>query len=252
MQDPLAKWRRHLTPIGAAPLKPPKWVVPGLLPPGLTLMAGDPKTYKSTLALVIAAAVVHRKALPPTLPPRYRGLPVQRGSVVVIAYEQSATTLRFMYEKRIARVTPKPSDYSFSLVKLPHEWQIDEPLDSSKDVLELLEDLQPTVLVIDPLVNAHSQDENDPAMIRPLIPLKTAALRNGTSVLLIHHANKRREQGGGASPGDWGRVRGTTALWGMADAGHILTRNPKVPGLITVVSEFKDFEGAAWTWKPPR
>lgn len=249
--DALAKWRRHLLPIGAAPLKPPKWVVPGLLPPGLTLMAGDPKTYKSTLTLMIAAAVVHGRPLPASMPARFRGLPVPRGSVVVVAYEQGPSTLRYMYEKRIARVTTKPKDYSLSLVRMPHEWQIDEPLDSSKDLLELVEELQPTVLVVDPLVNSHSMDENDPAMIRPLIPLKTAALKQGTSVLLVHHANKRREQNGNAAPGDWGRVRGTTALWGLADAGHLLTKS-KSGELITVVSEFKDFLGATWTWKPPR
>lgn len=113
----------------------------------------------------------------------------------------------------------------------------------------MMADLRPTVTVLDPLAQAHAQDENDPRMVRPLVPLRALALKYGLSLLVVHHANKRKQENGQAAPGDFDRVRGSTALWAMADAGHLVTKHPS--GRVMVTSEFKDFKPYNWLWKAP-
>lgn len=243
-----ATWRAELAPLSRARTTPPDWVVEGLLPPGLTLMVGPPKTFKSTAALAVAAAVTHGLVIPGSNGKRVK----KKGTVVYIAYEQSSGKLRHILESRIIRRSLKPSETGLCMVKAPWEWQIDEPQGEMRSIERLVRELAPAITIIDPLVLAHSQDENDPRMVRPLVPIREAALELGVSVLIVHHANKRAGDGkqDGATGMDFDRIRGTSALWGMADGGHMMKKIG--PSAVGFNSDFKDFESRQWTWRVPK
>lgn len=244
------KWQHKLLPLSRVSRDPPKWVLPGFLPPGMTLLAGEAKTLKSTLVLAMGAALADSHPVPGYTYAKKAVVARERRTVVYIGYEQSAGRLRVAYERRILKRELKPKETSFVCVKSPAKWQVDEPMEGC-DPVRLLRELKPILLVLDPLILAHSQDENDPRMIRPFVPLRDAALELEVSVLLVHHMNKGGEEGGrGASTrASFNRVRGTSALWGMMDAGHLVSKSPS--GGLYYTSEFKDFPARQWTWRKP-
>lgn len=247
--DSLQHWRRFLTPIQEVKTSPPKWVLPGLLPPGLVLLFGDPKTYKSTLVLHMIAAVT--ELIP--VAGNKRHVAAQKGTALLWAAEQSAGSLRHIYEMRVLkRKVPDLKEgkrsFNFSIVKNPWEWKLDEPK-GEQDICALLKDLQPAVAVLDPLIHFHSLDENDPHLVEPLVPIREAALKYGGSVVVVHHARKASpgSQGGKGGAPDWSRVRGTSALWAMANGGIMTTKMGS--GSVNITTEFKDYPGSTWTWK---
>ena len=217
----------------------------------MTLLAGAPKTLKSTIAMCMAAAIAD--GIPVRNYRRKNGkksISEKRRTVIYVAYEQSVGRLRHAYEKRILRRELLPKETHFCVVDSPWEYQIDAD-DNDFNCINIVKQLKPALLIIDPLVHAHGQDENDPRMVRPLVPLREAALKVGTSVLLIHHLNKKKGDDNRSSGGtaDFDRVRGTSALWGMVDAGHIVTKSPS--GGLFYTSDFKDFPSRQWSWRAP-
>jgi hypothetical protein len=228
--------RRKLVPVGQVPPVRPAWVVPGLLPPGLTFMVGDPKTCKSTLVLEIAASLDAGRQWHSSVP-----APTRRGSLLYMAAEQGLGTLSSMYRQIVGEPVP-PNRWGLILPRDVHSWMLD-------DLADLAEAVKPTVFVVDPLAQFHTLDENDAGFALALKPLKSVAMRHNFSVLIVHHTNKGKgEQGGGGS--DWSRIRGTSALWGMADAGILLTK--RTSGDVVIKCEYKDHPGREFTWRPTR
>lgn len=245
------RWQSKLVPLARVNPDPPRWILPGLLLPGMVLLAGEAKTLKTTLAMCMAAALGDGHPVPNFRYGKKAVVAKERRTVFYIAYEQSAGRLRVMYEKRILKRPLKPRETHVVMAKTAHYWQVDEP-QRGCDPVELMLTLKPILMVVDPLVNAHSQDENDPRMIRPFIPLRDAALEVGSCCLLVHHMNKGGGESGGGRASDrasFNRVRGTSALWGMMDAGHLVNKSPT--GGLYYTSEYKDFPARQWTWRKP-
>lgn len=252
------EWRDSLIPASQVSRRPPAWRLPGLLVPGVNLLVAPPKTFKSTLALHIMAAVAHQHPMKGVVLPDAT-IPVapKRELVVAICYEQGAGRLRHMYERRVLGRELLPRETQLCFVHEPWTWQVDDPAAPERDVFRLIDELRPAVLVIDPLVQSHSLDENDPAMVKPLIRLKEHALKANTAVLIVHHANKAKDQlkgsdgkAGSRPTMDFDRVRGTSALWAMADSGHLMARAQG--NVVYMVSNFKDFPARNWIWRVPK
>lgn len=235
----LRHWRDRIVGMGEVSTSPPAWILPQWLLPGLNLIAGDPKTFKSTLAMYACAMIAcgtkmkAHSGIPPT-PPK------SRGTCFVLAYEQSAGRLRHMFETRIIKSKVKQGWLDVSFFKDAFDWRLDEPT-ADENMVDFIREVKPTAVLVDPWAQAHSQDENDPRSTHHLVPLRKAALAANTALVLIHHNNKRTDVGA------TNKVRGTTALWGMADSGHFLTKTPG--GKVHVLSEFKDFPARAWVWE---
>lgn len=251
MTEALQSWRSHLTPMNQVKVTPPQWVLPKLLPPGMTLLFGDPKTYKSLLVLHMIAAIVEGKPVAGRTSGR---VPKVKGTALYFAAEQSAGRLRDIYETRVLRRSvdsgkAKPKvNFDFCLVRDPWEWKLEEAgHGGERDMAALIQDLRPTLVVIDPLVYFHEQDENDPKMVRFILPVRKAVMSYGGSLVLVHHARKASNQPN-QTQADWSRVRGTSALWAMADAG--IQTNKVGSGSVNITCEFKDWPSTSFTWRP--
>jgi hypothetical protein len=82
--------------------------------------------------------------------------------------------------------------------------------DSFGELEALIAEHRPTLVVLDPLRELHGQGENDSDEMAPLIGrLRELAHRTGTTIVLIHHANKHGS--------DIRAVRGSTAIVGSVD-----------------------------------
>ena len=243
----LAQWKRFLIPVSTVSPKPPKWIIPNLLVPGLNILAGPPKMFKSTLVLNMIAAITECE---PIRGSKGGMRAAKKGTAIYAAAEQSAGTLRRMYEERVRRKKMRPGvSWDFVVLKDPLRWQVDEH-EHDYNWAELLRGMKPTIAVIDPWVSFHSQDENDPRVIRPLIPLREEVLKYGGALVIVHHTRKTQDNGKSAGNGpadEFGKIRGTSALWGMADGGLMLRSLSS--GAVNVSGTWKDYPSIDWTWR---
>jgi hypothetical protein len=185
---------------------PMAWAVPGLIPEGLTLLAGAPKRGKSWLALDICLAVASgRVAL--------GGLPVEPGRVAYLALEDGARRLR----ERVRLLNgeqPTPSSFTFATsVPVPFS-----------TYLEAYAERHPAtrLLVLDTLgrVRPASSRNGDRYAedYRLMGWLQRFALDHAMAVVVVHHTRKA------ASDDFVDDVSGTHGLAGAADAVMVLKR----------------------------
>lgn len=201
--------------LGRASREPPEWLIENLLPVGLTVVGGPPKSGKSGLEMAMAALVagLDCKALPPDLSKVHNSGPVMGFSI-----EASAGELRYMVEEGMG--THVPDNESILIAEDPFAWQLDDA-DGQERLERWLKERQPRLVFLDPLRDLHSGDENDSGeMIRVLRPLQQWAKKQKTGVLVVHHTSKPKE---GQREYDPLSLRGSGAIFGLADAVLMMT-----------------------------
>lgn len=189
-------------------LPDPVWTVEGLIPEGLTLLAGKPKLGKSALALNLALSVsLGWQAL--------GKLTTTTGSVLYYALEDSKRTLKGRLTKILSLEQNKPLLINF-------EYSLDWQADGNLQIEEWIQRTQDAKLVIvDTLAKIRpSQGKSqsydwDYACVSPL---KTLASKHGVSILVIHHTRKAEAEDA------LEEVSGTLGLTGAADAVLVLRR----------------------------
>ena len=164
-------------------LPEPRWIIPGLLPEGLTLLAGRPKTGKSMLVLDIALAVATGgKAL--------GSLPVEEGGeVVYIALEEGLKRLGQRLKALLGDDGEKPETLLFA-----DKWP---PLErGGLAELERLFLARPQIklVVIDPVGRLRYPPKPGSDVyaldVQILGKLQTLAQRYGKAILAVHHTRK--------------------------------------------------------------
>lgn len=225
--------------VGEAVIEEPEWVVKGILPVGLTLIVGPPKSYKSLveLALIMTAVGVENTVLPPDL-----SVCEKPGRALALSMEAQPGVLRHTALEGCG--IDVPPDGRFRACGDPWRFRLDQRQDT-EELLGWAEQLDASVLAIDPLRNCHSIDENDSGgMIMMLQPYQKWAIRNHRSVIVVHHSRKLSDdKDGGKRMATANDIRGTSALLGMADAALTVTAKSQT-GLIHVDGLFK--RGEAW------
>lgn len=225
--------------VGEAEMVPPEWIVTDMLPPGLTILSGPPKSYKSTveLALMLLTAGVPCSALPADL-----SEVTQTGNVMGLSLEATAGVLRFTAKEGFG--VEIPSDGRVRVVDDPWQFRLDQPADV-KELLRWRKRLKARLLLVDTLRNAHSLDENDSGGIVGMIqPLQRDAITNNYSLLIVHHSKKLSDdKNGGQKLASANDMRGSSALFGLADATLTITAK-STTGLIYVDAVFK--RAPAW------
>lgn len=186
------------------------WTVSGVLG-GLGLMWGEAGVGKSFVACSLAAAVATKRP--------WLGHPVQGGSVVYIAGEGGAQgTARRLDAAITALHCCDPDDGPVPLwIVTPGVNLVEGPA----ELIRLMGDMQPELIVVDTLARCFGGDENSTEdmskFVRTLDLLRDL---NGGSVLVVHHANKTNKSGSG-------KVRGSSVLYGAVDVSMQLVKGEK-------------------------
>jgi RecA-family ATPase len=181
----------------------PVWAIPGLLPVGLTILAGKPKLGKSWLALQIALAVATGG--------RVLGQDVEQGPILYLALEDSPRRLR----DRMARQGWPPGLRADFMPLGEFAGQIGDLRDGGGERLAAqIERLGYRLVAVDTFSRACCGDQNDAEqMTRALTPLQETAHAENCAVLLSDHHRK----GFGTNPDAVSDIRGSTAKGAMAD-----------------------------------
>lgn len=210
----------------ALPRDPQPWVIKNLIPVGgLTNIYGKPKTGKSFAALGMAEAISTDKK-------QWLNFPVIKHGPV--AYLQIDTP-RETWAERLADARDGGHDVSkiafADMLMGPYPYNVLDPAHQSWLAAEIAA-LQPVVVFIDTLREAHNGDENDSTVMRNVIGNLVSAAQwktpdglRGAAVVLISHA--RKDTMWTASGGDdlMSDSRGSSYVAGRMDM--VIKFNPK-------------------------
>jgi DNA-binding transcriptional ArsR family regulator len=202
--------------------EPLKWIVPGYVPEGFTLLSGRPKIGKSWLNLDIALGVARGSTC-------LGSIQCEKGDVLYLALEDNERRLQSRINKLTnVIVTPGSSTFRYeewpTNLHLTPEWPR-----ADAGGLKLIEewiDAHPAtrLVIVDVLAmfraaaNRSSAYEQDYAAIKGL---QDIASRRRIGIIGTHHNRKSASESG--DPFDL--VSGTLGMTGGADAGLILDRN---------------------------
>jgi hypothetical protein len=218
-------------------LPPVRFVVPGLLPEGVTLLAGKPKLGKSWLGFSMAVGVASGGVVLGTKQ-------VERGDALYLALDDNERRLQKRLGKLLAgNEAPKG-------LHISTEWpRLDE--DGEEELEDWLKQHPETRLVVVDVLKrvrprpARHQSIYD-ADYESLEALHALANEHGIAVLCIHHLRKA----GADDPLD--EISGSTGLSGAAD-GVLLLKRDRGRGDAYLHVDGRDIEEPAelaLTWNP--
>ena len=190
-------------------LPPIRWSVPGLVPEGVTLLAGKPKLGKSWMALGIAIAKSTGGVALGTRP-------VEMGDVLYMALEDNPRRLGKRLEKLLMGDAPERLHIAFEWSKMDEggaeelqRWLEAHP-DAHLVVVDILKRVRPRT---SPNRNVYDAD------YEALEAMQRLAAEYEVSILVVHHLRKL----GAADPLD--EISGSTGLSGGADGVLVLKRD---------------------------
>jgi hypothetical protein len=192
---------------------PRRWLIEGLwASQGVGIVGGEPKSYKSWLALDLAVSVASGAPCLRHFPSR------QKGPVLLFPAEDPLHVVR----ARLEAIT-QAAEVAFETLNLHVITAPTLRLDVADDRARLrntVDAVRPKLLVLDPFVRLHRTDENAAAEVAPLLGfLRTLQRRYATAVVLVHHARK------GAAHARAGQaLRGSSELHAWGDSNLYLRR----------------------------
>lgn len=192
----------------STPLPVTKFIVEGLLPEGLHILAGSPKVGKSWLALWICFQV--SKGGP------VWGLTTTPGTVLYLCLEDSYTRI----QNRLFQLTDDaPNTLHFANLSGSIgdglENQITAFLSEHPDTNLVVIDTLQKIRDIIPDKNSYASDYRD------LSSLKNLAESHHIAILLVHHLRKMKDDD------PMNMISGTTGLSGAADSNFVLKRKDR-------------------------
>jgi len=196
----------------APPPKEDQWLVKGLWGrSAVGILGGQPKCMKTWLGLEMAVSVASGTAC------LDRFAVAAPGPALVFLAEDALGQVRERIEG-LCRRRGRRLDALDLLVITEPVLRLDD-----RSCRERLENTvarhRPRLLLLDPLVRLHGLDENSSHDVSRLLGhLRELERRYGVSVVLVHHASKRRR----AHPGQ--SLRGSSDLHAWTDTTAILTR----------------------------
>lgn len=219
--------------LGQMVFPPIKWIVPGVLPEGATILAGRPKLGKSWMALDIALAVARGDYC---LGDRH----CQQGDVLYLALEDNRRRL----QSRIDRVSvPGSSEPWPERLDFATDWPRCDAGGVEAIRKWAASKVNPRLVVIDVLAmfkpTRGSQEtgyEHDYAAVKGVQEL---AGHLGIGVLVVHHVRK-----GIGETDPFEKISGTLGLSGAADTALILDRDGNGCSLYGRGRDIQEFEKA--------
>jgi hypothetical protein len=196
------------TELMATEFPEPRWIVPGIVPEGTTILAGKPKMGKSWLALGTSVAVAAGGVALGTKK-------VDGGAVLYLALEDNPRRLQSRLKKLLAGGSAPEG------LELATEWR--RLGDGGLEALEAWLNTHPDarLVVIDTLAKFRAGQagknlyKEDYEAVEPLVEL---AADHNVAILIVHHLRKL----GAEDPLD--QVSGSMGLTGGADGALVLNR----------------------------
>jgi hypothetical protein len=175
------------------------------------IVGGCPKTWKSWYGLEMAVSVA-------SATPCLGRFPVRApGPALVFLAEDALPSVRDRIEGLCRSRERRIESLDLFVITEPVLRLDDE--DCRQRLTRTVEKYRPRLLLLDPLIRLHRLSENDSQEISGLLGhLRELQRRHEVSVVLVHHAGKRRR----ASPGQ--SLRGSSDLHAWTDTTAILTR----------------------------
>jgi hypothetical protein len=193
----------------AQELPPARWIVPDLLPEGVTLLAGKPKIGKTWLAQGLAVAIATGGVA--------LGIkPVEAGEVLYLALEDNKRRLHKRFKRLLTEDPPRGLAAALDWPRLDEggaegiaDWCATHP-DTRLVVIDTLKKVRPRTNT------QRSVYDVDYEALEPLIPI---ADENHVGILVLHHQRKMDAD----DPLD--TISGSTGLSGGVDGTLVLKRD---------------------------
>lgn len=217
---------------------PLKWIVPGYIPEGVTLLAGKPKVGKSWLMLATALAASMARAV--------LGENCEKRNVLYCALEDTRRRMRSRIDAIIGQndVWPDNLRFAYELPNLDHG--------GIAQLQEMIDKYQASVVIIDTLARFRGlklkNEEQYQCDYRTMTALNDLSKKNNVAVIVVHHVRKEKAED------VFDTISGTMGLSGAADTLVILTRAEEELRLVVrgrdVEPEDKivDFDLETGTW----
>jgi hypothetical protein len=208
-----------LLPVQAAHMLPQlaedgRWLIDGLWgDQAVGIVGGEPKCYKSFLALDMAVAVAAGV-------PCLRRFPVGRpGRVLLFAAEDALHLVRARLEGIGRAAGVRLADLDVQVITAPSV-RLDLAADQER-LTSTVAALRPALLILDPFVRLHRIDENASADVAPLLAyLRNLQRRFQLAVVVVHHARK-----GAARVREGQALRGSSEFHAWGDSNLYLRRH---------------------------
>jgi len=193
----------------AEDLPPVRWVVPDILPEGVTFLAGKPKMGKSWMALGLSIAVATGSVALGTKR-------VEQGEVLYLALEDNRRRIHKRLKKLLAG-RPAPADLHITTewprldeggAELLGDWLAVHP-NTSLVIVDTLARLKPRAS------GRRTQYDEDREAVDPLGPI---AADHAVAILLVHHLRETESE----DPLDM--IHGSAGLTGGVDGALVLKR----------------------------
>ncbi|MFR1800761.1 MAG: AAA family ATPase [Faecalispora jeddahensis] len=204
------------------PMEPLKFIVSGLIPQGLHVLAGSPKIGKSWLALWICLQVAKGE--------RVWGFEALKSEVLYLCLEDSFARI----QSRLFEITDEaPSNLHFAVMSdvigNGLELQIENFIkDHPGTGLIVIDTLQKVRRNISANVNPYAADYDD------ITALKQIADRYKLAVVLVHHLRKSVDND------PLNMISGTTGIAGGADSNFILQKDKRTENTATLICTGRD------------
>lgn len=200
------------TELEKANIEKPFFIIKGILPTGLSIIASPPKFGKSWLVLLMALSVADGQS--------FLGFDTEKVNCLYLALEDSAARIKERTEK-IMNGRPFPEKFMFSIKArdLSHglieqlEMFIQQRPDTKLIIIDTFQKIRGSMGRGE---SAYSADYRDTGM------LKTFADAHKLCVLLVHHTKKARDIGD-----VFANISGTLGISGAADTMLLLSREKR-------------------------
>jgi len=185
-----------------------QWLIEGLWSDqAVGILGGEPKCCKSFLALDVAVSVAAGA-------PCLRQFPGRRtGKVLLFPAEDSLAVVRQRLEGIACAAQVGFDSLPVEVITAP-SLRLDTPTDRQR-LSDTVENLQPILLILDPLIRLHRIDENDATQVAALLSyLRQLQRQFHLAIMLVHHARKDSHS---SRPGQ--ALRGSSELhgWGYSN-----------------------------------
>ncbi len=186
------------------PMKKQRFIVDGMIYPGMHILSGDPKIGKSWMMLDMCLAVAKGED--------FLGRKTKQGQVVYMALEDTFISL----QSRLYELTDEPSEnLNFTLIANSIGNGLEDDLRECK---KMFPDLK--MIVIDTLQKIRNTiDTKYGSDYRELSMLKSIADQLGIAIVLVYHNRKAHD------PNPNNLISGTNGIAGCADGLLVFTRN---------------------------